>query len=71
MYDSIILFSGLFGSFYLCSTSLVLINRTLLENKKIPNELLIINGLTFLVSGSIVVYNFSLLNSCNLKSSMI
>lgn len=68
MYNSIILSSCLFGSFYLCSTSLLLINRLLLENKKLPNELIIINGLTFLVSGSIVVYNFSLLNSCHLKS---
>ena len=25
----------------------------------------VINGLTFLVSGSIVVFNFSLLNSCH------
>ena len=63
MYESIILSSCLFGSFYLCSISLGLINRTLLENKKIPNKLIIINGLTFLVSGSIVVYNFGLLNS--------
>lgn len=63
MYKSIILSSCLFGSFYLCSTSLILINRSLLENKKkIPNELNIINGLTFLVSGSIIIYNFSLLN---------
>jgi hypothetical protein len=60
MYKSIILSSCLFGSFYLCSISLVLINRSLLENKKISNELHIINGLTFLVTGSIVLYNFSL-----------
>jgi hypothetical protein len=63
MYESIILSSCLFGSFYLYSISLGLINRSLLENKKIPNKLIIINGLTFLVSGSIVVYNFGLLNS--------
>ncbi len=60
MYKSIILSSCLFGSFYLCSTSLILINRSLLENKKIPNELHMINGLTFFVSGSVVVYNLSL-----------
>ena len=69
MYKSIILSSCLFGSFYLCSISLLFINRSLLENKKIPNELIIINGLTFLVSGSIVIYNFSLLNSFHFKSS--
>ena len=68
MYESIILSSCLFGSFYLCSISLGLINRALLENKKIPNKLIIINGLTFLVSGSIVVYNFSLLNSSHSTS---
>jgi hypothetical protein len=37
------------------SVSLGLINRSLLENKKIPRELIIINGLTFLVSGSIFI----------------
>ena len=63
MYKSIILSSCLFGSFYLCSTSLSCINRALLENKKIPNKFIIINGLIFLVSGSIVVYNFSLFKS--------
>ena len=68
MYKSIILPSCLFGSFYLCSISLVLINRSLLENKKLPNKLIIINSLTFLVSGSIVVYNFSLLNSSHSTS---
>lgn len=62
MYGPIISSSYLFGSVYLFSTSLVLINKLLLKNKKIPNELIVINGLTFLVSGSIVVYNFSLLN---------
>jgi hypothetical protein len=68
MYKSIILSSCLFGSFYLCSTSLVLINTSLLENKKIPNELFIMNGLIMLTS---VVYNFSLLNSCNFKSLIV
>ena len=50
MYHSIILFSSLFGSVYLMSISLGFINRSLLENKKIPRELIIINGLTFVVS---------------------
>lgn len=61
MYNSIILYSGLFGSVYLCSTSLVLINKCLLKNKKISKPLLLINGFTFLVSGSMVLYNFSVL----------
>jgi hypothetical protein len=30
----------------------------LLEDKKIPNELFIINGLTMWASGCIIVYNF-------------
>jgi hypothetical protein len=69
MYKSIILSSCLFGSFssslfcsvYLCAKSLELINRSLLENKKIPNKLFIINGLTFVISGSIYVYSLTLL----------
>ena len=71
MYKYIILSSCLFGSFYLSSISLGLINRSLLENKKIPRELIVINGLTFLLSGSIVAYNFSLLISPHLKSSPV
>ena len=67
MYKYIILSSCLFGSFYLSSISLGLINRSLLENKKIPDKLIIINGLIFVVSGSIVLYNFSLLNSFDFK----
>ena len=58
MSNSIILFSALFGSVYLMSISLVLINRSFLDNKKIPHELIIINGLTFAVSSSIFIFNF-------------
>jgi len=53
--NSIILFSSLFSSVYLMSISLGLINMSLLENKKIPRELLIINGLSFVVSSSIFI----------------
>jgi hypothetical protein len=67
MYNSIVLSSCLFGSVYLCSISLVLINRSILENKKIPNKLIIINGLVFLMSGSILIYSFSLLNLSHFK----
>ena len=63
-HNHIILSSCLFGSFYLFSISLTLTNRALLENKKIPNELYIINGLTIVTSGSIIVYTFRLLKSC-------
>ena len=64
MDNHIILSSCLYGSVFLFATSLTLINKALLEDKKIPKELYIINGLTMFISGSIVVYNFSLLNSC-------
>jgi hypothetical protein len=67
MSNSIILFSSLFGSVYLMSISLGLINRALLENKKIPRELIITNGLTFVVSGSIFI-GLSLSNLSYLKS---
>jgi len=61
MYNSIILSSCLFGSVYLFSISLELLNMQLLENKKIQRKLFIINGLTLLVSGYIIIYNFRLL----------
>ena len=67
MYNSIILSSCLFGSVYLFSKSLELINRSLLENKKMPPKLIIINGLTFMLSGSIIIYSFNFINLSNLK----
>ena len=70
MYKPIILSSCLFGSFYLFSISLGLTNRALLEDKKIPNELFLINGLTMLVSASMIIYNYGLSNSCYFTSSM-
>ena len=68
MSDSIILFSSLFGSVYLMSISLGLINRALLENKRIPGELIIINGLTFAASSSIFI-GCALSNLSYFKSS--
>ena len=57
MYNPIILSACLFGSAYLCSTSLVLINYiSLLENNKISNKLIAINNLTFVISGSIFLF---------------
>ncbi len=58
MYNSIIIASTLFGSVYLCSTSIILLNRTLLE-KKLNKNLLILNGCTFLVSASIFLYTIN------------
>ena len=57
MYNSIILYVNLFGSFYLFSKSLELTNRSFLENKQMPRELFIINGFTIVLSGSIIVYS--------------
>ena len=59
MYNSIILSACLFGSVYICSTSLQSINMSFLENKKIQNNLIIINGLTFIISGSVFLYGIS------------
>ena len=70
MSNSIILFSSLVGSIYLMSVSTVLINKSLLENKKIPRELMIINGLTFMASTSIFI-GASLSNSTYFKSSRV
>jgi hypothetical protein len=70
--NHIILSSSLFGSIFLFSTSLILTNRALLEDKKIPNGVFIINGLTMLASGSIIVaYNYNLLNSFHFTPSKI
>ncbi len=56
MYNSIILSSCLFGSMYIFSKSLESINTSFLENKKIPNKLIIINSLTCIISGSVFLY---------------
>ena len=61
MREHIIVSSCLFGSVYLFSKSLDLLNRTLLENNDMPNNLIMLNGLTFVMSGSVVVYTLSLL----------
>jgi hypothetical protein len=68
MSNSIILFSSLFGSVYLMSISLGMINSSLLENKKLPQELIIINGFTFAISSSIFI-GISLSNLSYFKSS--
>jgi len=60
MYKFIVLSSCLFGSVYLYGKSLKLINNLFLQNKKIPKHLMIINGLTFVIFGSVVVCSFYL-----------
>jgi len=69
--NNIILSSSLFGSFVLFSTSLILTNRALLEERKIPKGVYIINGLTMVGSGSIIImtFNYSLLNSSHFIQS--
>ena len=62
MYKYIIISSYLFGSVYIFSKSLELINKSLLENKKIPSNLIVINSLTFVYFGSICTYNLFLQN---------
>jgi hypothetical protein len=59
--NSIILSACLFGSVYLCSTTLTLINMTHIENIKIPNGLIVLNGFTFIMTGSLVIYTFTAL----------
>jgi hypothetical protein len=58
---NIILSAGLFGSCYLFGKSLQLINESFLQNKKVPNELHVLNILTFMLSGSVVVANYCVL----------
>lgn len=59
--NSIILSACLFGSVYLCSTTLTLINMTHIEKIKIPNGLIVLNGFTFIMTGSLVIYTFAAL----------
>lgn len=65
MHNKIILSSCLFGSVYLYSKSLELINNLFMVKKKIPYVLIILNGLTFVYSTSIIIYSFYLLNFTN------
>lgn len=57
MYNQLILGSYLFGSFYLFSTALETTNRALMGFNKVPYGVLMLNGLTMLVSGSLIVFN--------------
>lgn len=58
MYKNIIISSCLFGSLYIFSKSLELINKSYIQDKKSTNLLIAINGLTFIVSGSIFICSF-------------
>ncbi len=69
MYESIDLSSYFLGSIYLFSKSLQFINTVYIENKKIPDQLIILNGFTFITTGTIIVYCYGLLTLPYLKSS--
>ncbi len=53
----------LFGSIYTFNSTLMLINHSLIQDKIVPNQLHIINGMTLVVSGTIFVYSFHLLKN--------
>ncbi len=55
MFNSIILSSCVFGSIYIFSVSLGLINMQIQKNKKISYKLMFMNSLTCLISCSIYV----------------
>lgn len=70
MYNTIIFSSCLFGSIYIFSKSLDAINKQLIENKKIPREVMLINCLTCIFTGSIFV-SIHLLHLCAFKTPII
>ncbi len=58
MYNSIITSSCLFGSVYIFSKSLINLNNAFLEEKT-NKKIIIMNGLTFLLSGSVFIYSIN------------
>ena len=58
--NSIVLACSLFGSVYIFSKSVELINASLLQDKQIPDSLIVINGLTLVISSSILIYSITL-----------
>ena len=71
MLESIVLTSYFFGSVYLFSKSLEFINRAYLQDNKIPDKLIVLNGLIFVMTGTVVLYSYSLLNLPHFKSSKV
>ena len=62
MIESIVLSTYFVGSVYLFSKSLEFMNRAYLEDKKIPVQIIALNGLTFVMAGTIVVYSYRFLH---------
>jgi ABC-type enterochelin transport system permease subunit len=56
MHKIIIVSSCLFGSVYIFTKTLQLINQSYLENKQISNKIIILNGVTCMISGSVFLY---------------
>jgi hypothetical protein len=56
MYNYIKLSCYLFGPFYIFYKSFELINKSLLEKRKYPYTLFLMNWGTFIISGSIYIY---------------
>jgi hypothetical protein len=63
MYNFIILSSTLFGSVYIHSKSLELMNISLSQNKKIPDKLIAINILTFMMTSFTIMYSYKIFYS--------
>lgn len=63
MLYSILISSSLFGSVYLVSKSLEMINKMFLNGKKISHKLFIINSSIFTVSSFIFGYTLYLIES--------
>lgn len=61
MFNHIILSSSLFGSIYILSTSLILINKLFLEYEKPVYKLIVLNGVVFVVSGFMFICASNLL----------
>jgi hypothetical protein len=62
MYNSIVLSSCIFGSVFMFSKSVELMNKSISEYGEIPDKLIAINGLTAMFSGFVFVYSFALLD---------
>ena len=62
MYNSIVLSSCLFGSVYMFSKSIDLLNKSITEYGDIPDKLIAINGLTAMFSGFVFAYSLASLD---------
>lgn len=61
MIKTIIISSCFFGSILTFNLSLAIINHSLLQDKPIPHNLHILNGITLIISGSIFIYGVYLI----------